>query len=195
MARLNNRIRQVRKSRGLTQTQLATLVGSTAATISRLETTDMTLSTRWVERLGVALDILPGDLLVTPSHVIHIPTLGEFDVMGILESGTLPPQQLAPVQLLFENTLGASLSADIGPYKANDFVVARLVPYEQLALLLGKDCLFRDPSGIIHLRKLIAVEENMLTLEDIGAQGSLFHFDRFEWVAVLVFSIRRANDE
>lgn len=195
MARLNNRIRQVRKSKGLTQAQLARLVGSTAATISRLETTDMTLSTRWVERLGVALDILPGDLLITPNHVIHIPTVGEFDAAGILQNHTSPPQQLAPVQLFFENTLGASLSVDIGPYKANDFVVARLVPYEQLGLLLGKDCLFRDPAGAIHLRKLIAIDGNMLTLEDLVTQVSLFHFDRFEWVAVLVFSIRPANDE
>lgn len=195
MAQLNNRIRHVRKSKGLTQAQLARLVGSTAATISRLETTDMTLSTKWVERLGVALDILPGDLLITPNYVIHIPTLGEFDGTGILQNHSPPSQQLTPVQLLFENTLGASLSVDIGPYKAKDFVVARLVPYEQLALLLGKDCIFRDLSGVIHLRKLIAIDGKMLTLEDIATQISLSHVDQFDWVAVLLFSIRSANDE
>lgn len=195
MAQLNNRIRHVRKSKGLTQAQLAHLVGSTAATISRLETTDMTLSTKWVERLGIALDILPGDLLITPTHVIHIPTLGLFDGAGILQNQSALAHQPTSVKLLFEHTLGASLSVDIGPYRANDFVVARLVPYEQLSLFLGKDCFFRDPTGVTLLRKLIAVDDKVLTLEDLATQASLFHFDQFDWVAVLVFSIRSVNTE
>ena len=193
MAQLNNRIRHVRKSKGLTQAQLAHLVGSTAATISRLETTDMTLSTKWIERLGVALDIVPGDLLITPTHVIHIPTLGQFDGAGILQNQSAPAHQPTSVKLLFENTLGANLSEDIGPYRADDFVIARLVPYEQLSLFLGKDCFFRDPTGVTLLKKLIAVDDKKLTLEDLVTQVSLFHFDQFDWVAVLVFNIRSVN--
>jgi len=194
MAQLHNRIRQVRKSKGLTQGQLARLVGSTAATISRLETTDMTLSTKWVERLGVALDIQPGDLLITPNHTMHIPNLGTLDDAGIVQNRTTPSHQIAPLQLFFENTLCASLSADIGPYKANDHIVARLVSYEQLRALIGKDCLFCDPTGAIHLRKLLAIEDTMLTLEAITTQTPIFHIGPFDWIAVLVFSIRSAND-
>lgn len=155
----------------------------------------MTLSTKWVERLGTALDILPGDLLITPTHVIHIPTLGQFDGAGILQNQNAVAPQPTSVKLLFEHTLGASLSVDIGPYRANDFVVARLVPYEQLEHFLGKDCFFRDPTGVTLLRKLVAVDDKVLTLEDLATQASLFHFDQFDWVAVLVFSIRTVNTD
>lgn len=194
MTKLNNRIRQVRKAKGLTQAQLARLVGSTAATISRLETTDMTLSTRWVERLGSALGISPGDLLITPNHIVHVPHLGVFDDTGIVQNHAASAHALAPLQLLFENTLGARLSVDLGPYKANDFVVARLVPYEQLRLLIGKDCLFRAPTGAIWLRKLIAIKDDILTLEDSATYASFFPFSHFDWVGVLIFSIRAANE-
>lgn len=42
---MRTRIRHFRKARGLTQTELAEALGTTAATVSRLETADMTVST------------------------------------------------------------------------------------------------------------------------------------------------------
>src|SRR5690554_5348744 len=60
---LRTKIRYFRKARGLTQTELADSLGTPAATVSRLETADMTLSTGWLERIAQALDVGVTDLI------------------------------------------------------------------------------------------------------------------------------------
>lgn len=57
------RLRSWREFRGLTQAQLADLVGTTTAVISHLETGKRGLSAKWLYRLAPALGISPGVLL------------------------------------------------------------------------------------------------------------------------------------
>lgn len=57
-----NHIRAWREYRGLTQAQLAELVGATDNQISMLESGDRQLSPKWLERLAAALKTKPGFL-------------------------------------------------------------------------------------------------------------------------------------
>jgi len=58
-----NRIREFRQARKLTTYQLAELVGTTQATIHRLETGKRKLTVDWMKRIATALGVKPEDLI------------------------------------------------------------------------------------------------------------------------------------
>ena len=60
---MKNRIRELRKSRGLTLQELAELVNSSNQQISQLETGRRRLNVDWLERLSKALECHPMELL------------------------------------------------------------------------------------------------------------------------------------
>ncbi len=57
-----NRVRELRKSRNLTQQQLADMIGTTKQQVGRLENSKRRLSDHWVERLSQVMKIHPGEL-------------------------------------------------------------------------------------------------------------------------------------
>ena len=63
MSSLSNRIRELRRSAGLSQEALAEKVGTTNQHIGRLESGKRRLSTDWMERIASALQCDPSDLL------------------------------------------------------------------------------------------------------------------------------------
>ncbi len=58
-----NRIRVLRKNKGLTQVELAEILGVTQNAIYKLETGESDLNTKWMEKLSIALDVKPYELL------------------------------------------------------------------------------------------------------------------------------------
>lgn len=62
-----NRIKQLRKDKGLTLQALAELVGTDKSQINRLERGERRLTTEWMERLAGALACTPADLLANTS--------------------------------------------------------------------------------------------------------------------------------
>jgi transcriptional regulator with XRE-family HTH domain len=60
---MKNRIRELRERAGLSQAQLAELVGTTQAQIARLEKGERRLTVDWMARIARALMLRPSDLL------------------------------------------------------------------------------------------------------------------------------------
>ncbi len=60
---IRNYLRAWREHRGLTQTRLAEMVGTTGAVISLLESGDRGLSDKWLRKLAPVLGTRPGHLL------------------------------------------------------------------------------------------------------------------------------------
>lgn len=60
---LPNRLRAMRKARGLTQQQLGAMVDCNSQQISKLETGALRLSVPWIARLATALQCEPHELL------------------------------------------------------------------------------------------------------------------------------------
>lgn len=58
-----NRIREWRTHRSLSQVELAERIDTTAGTINKLETGATRLNTDWMERIAQALKCLPAELL------------------------------------------------------------------------------------------------------------------------------------
>lgn len=61
-----NRIGELLEARGWTHRQLATAIGTTQATISRLCIGKQALTVEWMHRIADALDVRPRDLLDEP---------------------------------------------------------------------------------------------------------------------------------
>lgn len=64
---MRTRIKEFRKASGLTLKQLADAMGTTPQTVQRLETDNMTVSTKWLERFAKALGVRPDELLEDPA--------------------------------------------------------------------------------------------------------------------------------
>jgi transcriptional regulator with XRE-family HTH domain len=81
----DNNIAFYRKSRGLSQTELAERIGTTLNMLGKLERGDRTLDTDWLQRIGKALDVEPRDLIggdpIAPKP--HHPSASDDDVVEI----------------------------------------------------------------------------------------------------------------
>jgi transcriptional regulator with XRE-family HTH domain len=75
-----NRIKKLRKARGLTQEELGDLMGTTGATVQRLENSKRGLSEKWMRKLGDALEVSTVDLLEEPEG--EVPT-------GLIDRGEI----------------------------------------------------------------------------------------------------------
>ncbi len=60
---MGNRIAELRKRRGLSQTKLADRLGTGRSTIAKLESGEMNLNQRWMNKLAPVLEAAPLDLL------------------------------------------------------------------------------------------------------------------------------------
>lgn len=61
-----DRVREWRKAKGLSQSQLGELVDATSATISRLESGHRKLTPHWLSRIARALDLSPAEIASGP---------------------------------------------------------------------------------------------------------------------------------
>lgn len=74
-----NRIKELRLERRLTIEELAELVGTTGATIQRLETGARQLTEKWARRLSTTLNVQVAEIFgsILPAHEDGLPVLGE----------------------------------------------------------------------------------------------------------------------
>lgn len=75
---MQNRIKELRSRKGLTQTQLATLAGTTKNQLVKLEGGSRRLSDHWAERLAVHLGVRPYELFMPAdaNHLRMVPIVG-----------------------------------------------------------------------------------------------------------------------
>ena len=76
---LENKIKDLRLARGMTQSALARRAETTAATIQRLETGMRKLTVDWIERLAGSLDCDPGEVIRASNTV---PVVGHVELGG-----------------------------------------------------------------------------------------------------------------
>jgi transcriptional regulator with XRE-family HTH domain len=74
-----NRIKELRESRGLTLAQLADRVGTSHATIQRLESGKMRLNQDWIDKISAALNVQLSEIFgeIVPATPDGLPVLGE----------------------------------------------------------------------------------------------------------------------
>ena len=102
---MKNNIKEIREQRGLNQGELARRIGTTAATVSRLEGGQRRLSQQYLEAICRVLNCEPSDLLGKPSSSLEpgsfLPVVGEVsaDSWKVQVTGEDVPDETIPVTL------------------------------------------------------------------------------------------------
>jgi len=84
-----NHLRAWREHRGLSQAQLAAMVGTEGSVISLLESGDRALSNKWLRRLAPALETTPGLLLDYEPTDVDLAMLETFAALPDAEASAL----------------------------------------------------------------------------------------------------------
>jgi transcriptional regulator with XRE-family HTH domain len=67
ITQMKNRIREIRELRGISEAELAALVGTSQPQIHRLESGARKLTVDWMRRIARSLDCSPADLIAAPT--------------------------------------------------------------------------------------------------------------------------------
>ncbi|ABS62497.1 transcriptional regulator, XRE family [Parvibaculum lavamentivorans DS-1] len=184
---MHTRIRHFRKQRGFTQGELAAQLATTAATVSRLETADMTISMDWLERIASVLGVSVPDLLDAPSPG-RVACLGEVRRGGVLplaESSALPVSLGSAAR----EPLAFKVMEQMGAYSAGDILVADRLSPEKAVAALGHDCFAADAGGYGFGRFIsFAAGHCVLVPPEPGALAR--EFLRPGWIAPVVTLVR-----
>ncbi|KAB7741633.1 helix-turn-helix domain-containing protein [Parvibaculum sedimenti] len=184
------RIRHFRRLRGMTQSELAHRIGTTAATVSRLETSDMTVSMDWLAKFADALDVQVADLISTPPRAASIPCIGQIGRDGHFESVLPAGDETLTLESPARNPVALRIRANIGLYCAGDVVIADRLSPEHAARALGRDCIVEVDGEESGFGRFISSVDGdyFLVPPQSGAQAR--SLPRSGWVAPVVMLIR-----
>lgn len=136
-----NRIREIREAAGLSSDELAEMVGTTGATIRRLETGARELTWTWMQKISEALKVTPGDLIATaataeiasevegvtskdvPSSVAHAMAVRGMHVYKVLTRSVINAG-IAPGDIITVDESEAGIAA----VRGLDIVIAEIGP-------------------------------------------------------------------
>ncbi len=185
---MKTRIRELRKQRGLTLQQLADLVGTTAQTVQRLETANMTVSTDWLERFATAFGIHPADLIAGgPNRSIE--WLGTLNSEGGLNVASGEPDGFV-LDVPALDPLAVRVGYTLGPYTADTILIANRLKGKDLANAHGADCLVALQNGPILLRRIIAGQDGTVTLVPLNPGQDVSYDQKIEWLGRIVMTVR-----
>ncbi len=190
-----NRIREIRKAKGLTLAELAEacIPPTTAQTIGRLETGTRTLSINWMDRIGTALGIDPENL-VRSDHQPRPQIIAE---LGHSEALALPapreavlPHELAqgaedPAMMVLEVT------ATVGEYRPGDLIWLNRIKPSQAAGALNRDCLVPRPGGRYVFGRLIDHRGTLVGILPVQSGVKQQVVDNPAWIAVVQMLVRK----
>ena len=189
-----NRIREIRKAKGLTLAELADACDppTTAQTIGRLETGMRNLSTRWMDRIGRALDIDP-QTLVRSDHQPKPQIVAQLNASEV-EALTAPREAILPHELAANGDDSAlmvlEVSAAIGEYRPGDLVWLRHVRPDRIASAINRDCLVPRPGGRFTFGRLIDVQGTLVGILPSQAGQKQQVVDRPAWIATAIMLVR-----
>ena len=155
---MKTRIRELRKSRGWTLQKVADLVGTTAQTVQRLETANMTVSMDWLERFSKAFSVQPSSLIRDDDHV-GVPFLGTLSDSGDLRSmdkGNMDQMETVDIAVDSEDPIAVRLSGQIGPYSCGATLIANKLNSDELYI--------RHTGGPSAIDSLVFLEDGTLIL-------------------------------
>lgn len=188
-----NRIREIRKARGLTLAELGEACDppTTAQTIGRLETGMRNLSTRWMDRIGVALGVDP-QVLVRSEEQKRAQIVAELG-LGEPEALASPREAILPTEIAASDDatmLVIEITAAIGEYRPGDMLWLRQVQPETAAAAMNRDCLVPRPGGRFAFGRLIDRRGTMVGILPAQAGQKQQVIDNPPWIAVATMLVR-----
>ena len=154
-----NRIRELREARGLTQAQLAELVGTTGQQMGRLEAGARKLTVEWMQLLAPALGVNMADLMVRDTGTV--PLVGIvgagaeiFAIDDHMKGGGL--EEVERPQGASSSTVAVRVRGDsMKPaYKDGDLLYYDRQANGDLDHLIGNDCVVKLSDGRTLVKEL-----------------------------------------
>lgn len=189
-----NRIRDIRKAKGLTLADLAAACDppTTAQTIGRLETGMRSLSLVWMNRIAAALGVDPARLMradsAAPARIIAELAASGPEALSAPREAVLPsdlaadPDAPAPMVLVVRDS--------IGEYRPGDLVWLRVLDPERAASAINRDCLVPRPGGRFAFGRLIDRRGPLVGLLPPGTGQKQVVVDNPPWIAVAMMLVR-----
>ncbi|MFM7404490.1 MAG: helix-turn-helix domain-containing protein [Erythrobacter sp.] len=190
---MTNRIRDIRKAKGLTLAELGAACSppTTAQTIGRLETGMRQLSLTWLNRIAAALDVDPASLMraetAAPAQIV-----AELGASGP-EALSAPREALVPSALAHEDgpvPLVLAVTASIGEYRPGDLIWLRPIDPADAQSAINRDCLLPRPGGRFAFGRLIDRRGTLVGLLPPGAGQKQVVIENPAWIAVAFMLVR-----
>lgn len=194
-----NRIREIRKAKGLTLADLAAACEppTTAQTIGRLETGMRTLSINWMDRIGAALGIDP-ETLVRSEQQPHPQVIAE---LNLGDASALPKSRdtVMPHELAQGGDSGPmvviEVTASVSEYRPGDLIWLRRVDPSDAASIINRDCLVPRSGGRFVFGRLIDTAKknggSLVGILPVQSGQKQQVIDRPDWIAVTEMLVRK----
>ena len=187
-----NRIRDIRKQKGLTLAEVAAACDppTTAQTIGRLETGMRNLSLAWMNRIAAALEVEP-ELLLRSEGSEPVRIVAVLGPNGA-EAARRPLEAVMPSDLAGDSPwMVLAVDTSCGEYRAGDQVWLRQYPPTQAPRLVNRDVLVPKPGGHFVFGRLIDSDgERVALLPPLSGQGQA-SVEHPAWVAVAEMLVRK----
>lgn len=187
---MKTRIRYHRKLRRLTQTDLARLVGTTAATISRLETADMNVSMNWLQRFADIFHVPVADLIEETRAPGRIPCIGEIGRTGALSESREGDEDDVALEAHARNPIAIRVRENFGPYCVGDIIIADRMSSDDVPHALDRDCFVDIEGEEAGFGRFVSSDNGayLLVPPEPGAQARSLAI--LNWIAPVVMLIR-----
>ena len=196
---MSTRIREFRKLRGMTLHTLAKQVGTTAQTIQRLETGNMTVSLDWLVRIADVYG-MPAAALLVSDTTASVPILGDLDAQGLV---TPPPSGDPATALSLVIATPHPVAVHVSEpfrsrtseraYDAGSWLIGGKADIERDTSMEPRDCLVALADGRIFLQRA-AVEDGKIVYNPLGiSKGPGFSDEGLAdvtWIAPVLMAVR-----
>lgn len=186
---MSTKIRDIRKSRGLTLQALADKVGTTAQTIQRLETGNMTVSIDWLMRIGHALQLVPAQLLDGPTGP-RIPVIGTVRRDGSIGSTLTSTRAPLTLDVPGVDPVAVAVEDRLGPYDSGTMLVASRLARAAHKSADGRDCLVETSDGRLLFRRIVHNRGGASAFVPYETRAVVERQLDIAWLAPVVIAIR-----
>jgi transcriptional regulator with XRE-family HTH domain len=181
----------------MTLQTLAQKVGTTAQTIQRLETGNMTVSLDWLTRIADVFKV-PAAALLVSDKTASVPILGDLNADGIVTpaAGSEPAASLSlvisaphPVAVHVGETLQSR--SNERAYAAGSWLIGGKADLDPDVAMTPRDCLVASINGRISLQRA-AIDKGKVVFAPEGDRGGFAEELATEvaWIAPVLMAVR-----
>lgn len=133
---------------------LAQKVGTTAQTIQRLETANMTVSLDWLTRIADAFGV-PAAALIVTEKTESVPVIGEVDSVGDIKRYD-PAAPLATLSLVVAapSPIAVRVAKHVSSFEVGTLLIGNKIDFDPDYLTEAQECLVALKTGRIVLRRV-----------------------------------------
>jgi len=183
------RIREVRRSRGMTLDDVARACSppTTPQTIGRLETGTRTVSIGWLNKIADALGVEAADLVEgrgDKAELAVAAVLGAQGASAPRRTAVVVPPRGRPGQVAVQ------VSASVGDYRAGDELWCDMLEPGDFGRAMNRDVLVPRPAGRFLFGRLIDRDQDRVQILPPGAGGRQQVVANPPWLAVATKLVR-----